>query len=123
MRHLGDVVRTLREGRNLGLRELARAAAVDPGSLSKLERHKQHQLTPDYLARVAQALDEAGRAKGLEPVTVASIREAVGDTDEERPPPDHWPTFEEIVAADEELSDRQRAALIATYRAFVPRRR
>jgi transcriptional regulator with XRE-family HTH domain len=55
--HLGDVVRESREGAGMSLRELSRRSNVDISLLSRLEAHKQHALSPDAVARLAQALD------------------------------------------------------------------
>lgn len=112
MVHLGDIIRQLREEAGLGLRELARKARVDAGSLSKLENHDQHQLNDENLARVAQALG----------TTADHVRARAG-TDMAEPPPRRWPTLEEWLARDRNLTDDQRKVILAVYRSYVPPRR
>jgi len=106
--HLGDVVRELRESAGLSKNALARRAGIDVSLISRLENHIHHTLSPDNLARVAQALD----------VTVEEIHRRVGGNN--RPPSPPMP-LEEWLARDPNLTDRQRAAILAVYEGFVRR--
>lgn len=88
----------------MGLRELAREARVDPSSLSKLERHQQHTLNPENLARVAQTLG----------TTAESLLAKVGE-ELDGPPPRRWPTVEEVLARDRNLTEEQRDVILRMY--------
>src|SRR5690554_4650025 len=83
IRHLGDVVRALRQDAGMSLRQLARRSNVDISSLSRLEKHIHHTLAPDNLAKVAQALG----------VSVEELQRQVGQ-DGGPPPLRRWPTLE-----------------------------
>jgi transcriptional regulator with XRE-family HTH domain len=110
-RHLGDVVRQLREDAGLSMSRLARASGVDLASISRLENHKQHLLTRENLARVAQALGST--ATELERLAGGNHLEAA---------PSRWPTVEEVLARDRNLTDAQRDAIMTVYRSYVRRR-
>ena len=107
--HLGDVVRELREDAGLTLSQLARHAGVDLSSLSRLERHIHHTMTLDNMAKVAQALgtsvDELERRTGGD-----------GDDSEVRR---RWPTLDEWLARDRNLTEQQRSIIRAVYEGFV----
>ena len=51
------VLRALRKGKGLGLRELAKDADVPPGYLAELETGKKRNPSLDVLKRLAKALD------------------------------------------------------------------
>jgi transcriptional regulator with XRE-family HTH domain len=110
--HLGDLVRALREDRGLSLRELARRSNVDISTLSRLESHIHATMTRENLARVSQTLG----------VSVAEIERQLGSDNDDPPPRRRWPTLEEVVNRDKELTQIQREALIAHYRSYVHRR-
>jgi transcriptional regulator with XRE-family HTH domain len=90
---------------------LARAAGVDIASISRLENHKQHLLTQENLARIGQALG-----------TSASELERLAGGNHEQPVPQRWPTLEELLARDQNLTGAQRDAILAVYRSYVRRR-
>lgn len=108
-RHLGDVIRDLRQDAGLSKNALARRAGIDVSLISRLEGHVHHTMTADNIARIAQAL-------GL---TVEEIEQAAGANGDGRPrneyPLDEW------LARDPNLTDRQRAAIQAVYEAYVQR--
>lgn len=55
MPHAGSAIREMRKAQNLGLRELARLAEVDAGTLSRVERGLVDP-SPRWLKAVAEAL-------------------------------------------------------------------
>ena len=59
-------LRAVREARGLGLREVARAAGMDPSHLSKVERSTA-SLSVDALARLAVVLELKELSKLLAP--------------------------------------------------------
>lgn len=107
-RHLGDVLRELREQAGLSMTKLAHRAGVDVASISRIEAHKQHLLSQENLAKVAQTLG----------VTVEDLERAVGGNSV---PPPGWPTLVEWLQRDRNLSEKQRQAILAVYEAYVRR--
>ncbi len=96
----------MREDAGLGQRELARLAGVGIGALNKLETGKQRGLSADNLAGVAQALGS----------TVEELlRHAGEENGDGRPPLRKWPTIEEWLAHDRNLTEVQREALRMHY--------
>jgi transcriptional regulator with XRE-family HTH domain len=59
-------LRAVREAHGLGLREVARRAAIDPSQLSRVERG-QAQLSVEALARLARVLGLQELTRLLEP--------------------------------------------------------
>lgn len=108
-RHMGDVIRQLRSDAGMNLRELSRAANVDIASLSRIESHKQHLLARQNLIRVAQALG-----------TTATELERLAGTNGARLP-EGWPTVEEVIDRDPNLTTLQKKALKAVYQGYVRR--
>ena len=106
-RHLGDVLRELREDAHLSMSELARRSRVALSLISRIESHQHHTMTPDNLAMLAQALG----------VTVDDVRRRVGDTDGH---PSNECTLEEWLARDRNLTDDQRQVILSVYRSYVP---
>lgn len=106
--HMGDAIRQLRERAGMSMGQLARRADVDIASISRIEAHKQHLLSQENMARVAQALN----------VTVEELERQAGSGN--GLPPD-WPTLQEVLARDRNLTDHQREALLAVYEGFVRR--
>jgi transcriptional regulator with XRE-family HTH domain len=110
--HLGDLIRALREDQGLSMRELARRSNVDISTLSRLESHTHATMTRENITRVAQTLG----------VSVAEIEARLGQNDDQPPPRRRWPTYEEVVRRDKELTEFQKDALIAVYRSYVRKR-
>ena len=116
-RHLGEVIRELRQRRGLTKADVARLAHVDESSLSRLERGldvgkhepQQHNLSPANKAAVAQILG----------VTATELDRMTADG---AVPPSERPSFEEFVSADPDLTPEQVEALVLVYRQFFSRR-
>lgn len=108
-KHLGDVIRELREQAGMTKADLSRAASVDQATISRIERHQQYLLTQENLARVAQALG-----------TTAPELERLAGTNGASIPPG-WPTLEEWLRRDRYLTERQKEAILAVYQAYVRR--
>lgn len=106
--HLGDVVRELREDAGLSLSALSRRSGVDLSSLSRLERHIHHTMTMDNMAKVAQSLG----------TTVDAIKQRMA-ADGTEPISRRWPTLEEWLARDRNLTDHQRSIILAVYEGYV----
>lgn len=113
MTHLGDLIQQLRTEADLSIRGLSRLSGVDIASISRLENHQQHLLSRDNLAAVAQALgtsaEELERRAGLN-----------GDAE----PDDlmvrrRWPTLEEFLRRDRNLTEAQREVILAVYRSYT----
>jgi transcriptional regulator with XRE-family HTH domain len=110
-RSVGDVLRELREDAGYSMTELARRANVDTSTLSRIERGIHRTITLENLTRLAQALG----------TSVAAIEQQLGGNDSE-PLPRRWPSVEEVIERDRELTAVQKAALVAHYRSYVHRR-
>lgn len=109
-KHLGDVVRELREQAGLTKADLSRRASVDQSTISRLESHQQYLLTPENLRRVAQALG-----------TTAPDLERMAGNNSEPALPEGWPSLEEWLRRDRYLTEKQKAAIQAVYEAYVRR--
>jgi len=109
-RHLGDLIRELREEARLGVRDLERMSGVSSAVISRLENRHQGSVSAENLARLAQALgttsDELWRR---------SRDEA------DAPPRRDWPTLEEWLRRDRNLTDSQREAILRVYQSYVER--
>lgn len=110
VRHMGDLIRELRDEAGLKVRELGREAGVDSAIISRLERHQQMSVSAENLSRLAQALG-----------TTAEDLLARASEDEAQPPRRDWPTLEQWLRRDRNLTERQRAAILAVYEGFVQR--
>jgi transcriptional regulator with XRE-family HTH domain len=107
---IGPVVRRLRQERNLSQEELANAARVSSGYLSKLERGLYRQPSGEVLARIAHALGIAPsdlyRAAGMDYLLIESD-----------------PAFEillkTLMAKLEDLPDRDRQIIAAELRRIL----
>jgi transcriptional regulator with XRE-family HTH domain len=111
-RTVGDVLRELREDAGISMTELGRRANVDTSTLSRIERGIHRTITLENLARLAQALG----------TSVTAIEQQLGGNSDQPPPRRRWPTVEEVIERDRELTQIQKAALIAHYRSYVRRR-
>ena len=105
---LGDYLREQRQSAKLSLRQLSELAGVSNPYLSQIERGLKKPS-----AEILQQL-----AKGLE-VSAESLYVRAGIL-EDRPVPDHKTTdVRAAIAADPDLTPRQRAALVDIYESFV----
>lgn len=107
-RHLGELVQELREDAGHGVRDLGKASGVDSGIISRLERRQQASVSPENLSRLAQALGTT--ADEL-------LRRTKDDTGQ--PARREWPTLEEWLRRDRNLTERQRQAILAVYEGYV----
>ena len=111
---LGAFIRTQRKMANLSLRQLAELTSLSNPYLSQIERGL-HQPS----VRVLKAISEALNVSAETLLTQAGLIDAVTG---EGPSPDETgqkTLTEDVIGADERLSDDQKAALIAVYRSMV----
>jgi transcriptional regulator with XRE-family HTH domain len=108
---VGDVLRELREDAGYSRTELGRRANVDTSTLSRIERGIHRTITLENLTRHAQAMG----------TSVAAIEQRQAQDDCE-PVTRRWPSVEEVIERDKELTAVQKAALVAHYRSYVHRR-
>ncbi|GAB4010741.1 helix-turn-helix domain-containing protein [Nocardioides ultimimeridianus] len=108
MADLGKYLRAQREIAQVSLRAFARAINVSDSYLSQVERG-MYQPSPDVLSAIAKGLgvapDQLFRRAGWLP----DAGEATGG----------YAGVLEAIAGDEALSQAQKSALIATYKAMV----
>jgi transcriptional regulator with XRE-family HTH domain len=106
--HLGDYLREQRQSARLSLRQLADLAGISNPYLSQIERGLKKPS-----AEILQQL-----AKGLQ-VSAESLYVRAGILDE-RPPADPPATdTRAVIAADPQLTERQKATLLDVYDSFV----
>ena len=105
-RHLGDVLRDLREAVGLSKNRLARRSGVSLSLISRIEGHHHHTMTPDNLALIAQALG----------TTVEDIWQRVGSNDDH---PSNDYSLEEWLRRDSQLTEGQRQIVLAVYRGLA----
>lgn len=105
-RHLGDVLRELREDADLSQNALARESGVSVSLVNRIEQHVHHTMTPDNLALIAQRLG----------VSVDDIRAAVGDSDGRAV---NEYSLEEWLERDGQLTADQRAIVMGVYRGLA----
>ena len=111
---LGAFIRTQRKMANLSLRQLAELTSLSNPYLSQIERGL-HQPS----VRVLKAISEALNVSAETLLTQAGLIDAVTG---EGPSPDETgqkTLTEDVIGADERLSDDQKAALLAVYRSMV----
>ena len=111
---LGAFIRSQRKMANLSLRQLAELTSLSNPYLSQIERGL-HQPS----VRVLKAISEALNVSAETLLTQAGLIDAVTG---EGPSPDETgqkTLTEDVIGADERLSDDQKAALIAVYRSMV----
>jgi transcriptional regulator with XRE-family HTH domain len=114
---LGAFIRTQRQMANLSLRQLAELTSLSNPYLSQVERGL-HEPSVRVLKAISDALNVSTETllaqAGLIDVPVA-------DPGAEEPAPEAAgkPQTEDVIRADERLSEDQKAALIAVYRSMV----
>jgi transcriptional regulator with XRE-family HTH domain len=120
---LGAFIRTQRQMANLSLRQLAEITKLSNPYLSQIERGL-HEPSVRVLKAISDALNVSTETllaqAGLidTPVADASSEESDGQA----PAGDEAgrkPQTEDVIRADERLSDEQKAALLAVYRSMV----
>jgi transcriptional regulator with XRE-family HTH domain len=116
---LGAFIRTQRKMANLSLRQLAELTSLSNPYLSQVERGL-HEPSVRVLKSISDALNLSAETllaqAGLIDAVTGESRDAEnpsagGDGDETR--------TEDVIGADERLSEDQKAALIAVYRSMV----
>lgn len=110
MRHLGEIIQRRRKALRWSLGTLSNRSGVDKATLSRLENKVQYSVYPDNMARLAQAFG----------ITVEELEAEMGDAAAELPP-DRWPSVEEIIERDRNLTPGQREALLMHYRSYLRR--
>lgn len=105
---LGDYLREQRQSHSLSLRQLSELVGISNPYLSQLERGLKRPS-----AEILQQL-----AKGLE-VSAETLYVKAGILDEHPVPADATPTVRDAIAADPDLTDRQKATLMDVYESFV----
>ena len=111
---LGAFIREQRKRANLSLRQLAELTSLSNPYLSQIERGL-HQPS----VRVLKAISEALNVSAETLLTQAGLIDAVTG---EGPSPDETgqkTLTEDVIGADERLSEDQKAALLAVYRSMV----
>lgn len=106
--NLGDYLREQRKSAQLSLRQLSELAGVSNPYLSQIERGLKKPS-----AEILQQL-----AKGLQ-VSAESLYVRAGILDERPRPEDQAADTRAVIAADTQLTARQKAALLDIYDSFV----
>jgi transcriptional regulator with XRE-family HTH domain len=107
---LGAFIRTQRQMANLSLRQLAELTKLSNPYLSQVERGLH-----EPSVRVLKAISEALNVSTETLLAQAGLTDPVPSGDEAA----GKPQTEEVIRADERLSDDQKAALIAVYRSMA----
>lgn len=115
-RPLGEIIRTQRRVAQMSLRRLASLSSVSNPYLSQIERGL-HEPSFRVLQAVADALDVSVEAMLAD---AGMLRRRSAEVQESAPAPS---ATERAIDADDRLSPDQKAALLATYRAYVGTRR
>lgn len=105
---LGDYLREQRQSHSLSLRQLSELVGISNPYLSQIERGLKRPS-----AEILQQL-----AKGLE-VSAETLYVKAGILDEHPVPVTPTPTVRDAIAADPDLTDRQKVTLIDVYDSFV----
>ena len=105
---LGDYLREQRQSHSLSLRQLSELVGISNPYLSQIERGLKRPS-----AEILQQL-----AKGLE-VSAETLYVKAGILDEHPVPVMPTPTVRDAIAADPDLTDRQKVTLIDVYDSFV----
>ena len=116
---LGSFIRTQRKMANLSLRQLAELTSLSNPYLSQVERGLH-----EPSVRVLKAISDALNLSVETLLAQAGLIDAVtGENRDGEDPgtgaPGEKARTEEVIGADERLSDDQKAALIAVYRSMV----
>ena len=105
---LGELIRAQREAARLSLRDLAALTNVSNPYLSQIERGL-HEPSVRVLRSIAEALGMSAEA----------LLASAGLLGEEAAARAAMPAVEAAIAADEQLTDEQRQALIGVYRSYL----
>jgi transcriptional regulator with XRE-family HTH domain len=119
---LGAFIRTQRKMANLSLRQLAELTSLSNPYLSQVERGL-HQPSVRVLKAISDALNLSAETLLAQAGLIDAVT-GVGPDADETGQPDGGQTAqkvrtEDVIGADERLSDDQKTALIAVYRSMV----
>ena len=119
---LGAFIRTQRKMANLSLRQLAELTSLSNPYLSQIERGL-HQPSVRVLKAISDALNLSAETLLAQAGLIDAVTGGGPDADETGQP-DRGETArkartEDVIGADERLSDDQKAALLAVYRSMV----
>lgn len=120
---LGGYIRAQRQLADLSLRQLAGLSNVSNAYLSQVERGL-HQPSLKVLRSIADALDISTEhllaQAGVMSAGAANLRQATGASTADSSAEAHRAVVD-AVAADEVLTEEEKAALLALYRTFIER--
>jgi len=112
---LGAFIRTQRRMANLSLRQLAELTQLSNPYLSQIERGL-HQPSVPVLKQISDALNLSAETL----MAQAGLIDAVADDQAHKGESDSKAAqTEDVIRADERLSEEQKAALIAVYRSML----
>jgi transcriptional regulator with XRE-family HTH domain len=114
---LGAFIRTQRQMANLSLRQLAELTSLSNPYLSQVERGL-HEPSVRVLKAISDALNVSTETL-LAQAGLIDVPVADPGTEEPAPEAAGKPQTEDVIRADERLSEDQKAALIAVYRSMV----
>jgi transcriptional regulator with XRE-family HTH domain len=120
---LGAFIRAQRKMANLSLRQLAELTCLSNPYLSQVERGL-HQPSVRVLKAISDALDLSAetllaQAGLIDAVTGGTESDGVGQKPRTGDEAGQKPRAEDVISADERLSDDQKAALLAVYRSML----
>ncbi len=117
---VGAFIRTQRQMANLSLRQLAELTSLSNPYLSQVERGL-HQPSVRVLKAISDALNLSVEALLAQAGLVDAVVEEGTDsaTAGQRPGARRQPGIEDVIHADERLTDDQKAALIAVYHSML----
>src|SRR6202008_2752376 len=119
---LGPFIHTQRKMANLSLRQLAELTSLSNPYLSQIERGL-HQPSVRVLRAISDALNLSAETLLAQAGLIDAVTGAAPGADEaDRPDADESgrnAQTEDVIGADERLSDDQKAALLAVYRSMV----
>jgi transcriptional regulator with XRE-family HTH domain len=111
---LGAFIRTQRKRANLSLRQLAELTSLSNPYLSQVERGL-HQPSVRVLKAISGALNLSAETLLVQ----AGLIDAVTGQGPDADAAGEQPQTEDVIRADQRLSDDQKAALIAVYHSMV----
>jgi len=111
---LGAFIRTQRKMANLSLRQLAERTSLSNPYLSQVERGLH-----EPSVRVLRAISDALNLSAETLLAQAGLIDAVTGESADTAATAKQSRTEDVIGADERLSDDQKAALIAVYRSMV----
>jgi transcriptional regulator with XRE-family HTH domain len=117
---LGAFIRTQRQMANLSLRQLAELTSLSNPYLSQVERGL-HEPSVRVLKAISDALNVSAETLLAQAGLVDAVAGRSADAADGETGADVEDQTEDAIAADQRLSDDQKAALLAVYRSMVDR--